>query len=246
MLALDFKNGIARCHFDIGSINVFAQSDIDELDQLLTRCEQQPDIKLLAFDSRKISPRGFPIFCAGANQKERVTWSNEKILSHLKHQRNVIHRLRTSHICIVCCVQGLALGLGTEICLASDFVLASDNAEFAFPEKEWGIVPGAGGYAWAHGWASHPEEAQSIIQSGRHFDREYAQWLGIVDALCEENDFELMCQFILENISTNFSSFSSAKKHSAEKIDFKQFFELEQSVYAQCLLKKRTPENFKS
>ena len=42
-------------------------------------------------------------------------------------------------------VDGLALGGGAELTLATDIRVASDSAAFAFPETKLGIIPGAGG-----------------------------------------------------------------------------------------------------
>ena len=42
-------------------------------------------------------------------------------------------------------VNGFALGGGSEIALACDFIYASKNAKFGLPEITLGIVPGFGG-----------------------------------------------------------------------------------------------------
>ena len=235
MICLDIDCGIAKCRFDIGAVNAFAKTDIEALDSLITRCEQQADVRLLALTSDKISPNGHPIFCAGANQKERKNWSEKQILEHLTYQRNVVQRLRTSRLCTVCCVNGLALGLGAELCLASDYTLASEKAMFAFPEVEWGIVPGAGGWAWAHGWAIHPNEAMGCIESGKRFSADYARWLGIVDFICPSHDMDAYCQNIAQNLLTNFSLPDSEQAYLNKKIDYDFWFHEEQNAYAQKL-----------
>ncbi len=235
------KHGFCEYVMDIGPVNAFAKADIVELNDLFTSCEQafSSDNRLLVIKSCKISPSGYPVFCAGANQKERVGWGFEQILEHVAFQRSVIHKMRTLPQFVICCVDGLALGLGTELCLAADVVIASQNAEFGFPEKNWGIVPGAGGYAWAHGWAQHPDVAQKYIEDGMRFDSEHAQWLGIVDILCNSENFDIQLDDLLEKIQKmSLQEQILTKKNRHEKIDYSFWFGQEQNAYAEALKKK--------
>lgn len=240
MLNLSVQGHIAFCQFDIGKINAFTKADIESLNQIIASANGAfPTIRILVLESAKISPSGYKIFCAGANQKERVSWTQDQILSHLIFQRNVLHQLRESNLCVISWVDGLALGLGAEFCLASDHVLASPDATFGFPEKEWGIVPGAGGFAWAHGWAPHPDEAQTAIQQGLRFDRNLAFHLGLADILCDAREFSARTNQILENLlSLSPEEQSRLKKEYHEKIDYKKWFDLEHKTYADALTRK--------
>ena len=228
---------LSNFSIDIGKINVLAKTDIIALEAYLDHLESIfPEKRAICIHSQKISPKGYPIFCAGADQRERADWSYEAILSHVAYQRAVLHRLRQSSLWVIACVDGLALGLGVEMCLAADFVVASDKAIFAFPEKDWGIIPGAGGTAWANGWAKHRDVAQSMIQSGEKIDAQKAQWLGIVDICAESSDFECHLEAIMSWIKgMDSASQSEMKQRYWEKIDFKKWFTLEHEAYAQAL-----------
>ena len=239
MLDLQLVDGpVARCIIDIGKVNAFGRADIQELGHVFqTLGKAYPKIRIASIESHKVSPGGLPIFCAGADQKERVGWSPGQILEHLEFQRNVIHQMRLLPIHFICRVEGYALGLGAELCLAADTVIASSDAVFGFPEINWGIVPGAGGYAWAHGWAPRPEAAQFYIEKGEKFDVEHAQWLGLVDCIAEGNaDFSCYEKYVVE-LMRNMTpeDYAERKKSYHEKINYKYLFAQEQAAYAKCI-----------
>ncbi|MFP5110216.1 crotonase/enoyl-CoA hydratase family protein [Neobacillus sp. C211] len=84
-------------------------------------------------------------FCAGADLKalsrgesiipssDEANWGFAGIVKHYTNKP------------IIAAVNGFALGGGTEIALACDIVIASENATFGLPEVKRGIIAGAGG-----------------------------------------------------------------------------------------------------
>ncbi len=228
----------AHWHMDIGKVNAFSKDAISSLDDLISDCASKfpESIRVLSIESDKISPGNKPIFSAGADQKERQDWTREAILSHVGNQRRIIHRFREVPFWVVCCVDGLALGLGAEMCLAADFVLASPKAQFGFPEKSLGIIPGAGGYTWAHHLAKDLDYAQRLIETGEWIDADHAEYVGIVDSCCDSEDFEdEVSALAFQLLGMTPEDQIAHKKKRLEKIDYQSLFEIEQSRYEEHL-----------
>ncbi|GFH26765.1 enoyl-hydratase, partial [Haematococcus lacustris] len=66
----------------------------------------------------------------------------KEFVNRLRRVFNEVHALPMP---VVAVIEGFALGGGAELALAADIRVASDDAVFAFPEAQLGIIPGAGG-----------------------------------------------------------------------------------------------------
>ena len=88
---------------------------------------------------------GSKIFCAGGDLKER----NGMTPQAWQHQHEIFERSYWAQIDlplpVIGAVNGHAFGGGLEIALCCDFLYASQDARFAFPEVTLGIMPGMGG-----------------------------------------------------------------------------------------------------
>src|SRR6185436_12184612 len=84
-------------------------------------------------------------------------------------------------------VNGFALGGGTELALACDFIYASDKARFGQPEVGLGLVPGFGGtqrLARRVGVG----RARELVYTGAVIDAERARAIGLVNDVVPHAD----------------------------------------------------------
>ena len=81
---------------------------------------------------------------------------------------------------IIAAVNGLALGGGFEIVLATDIVIAAEHATFGLPEPAVGLIPGAGG---VHRLPRHIplKLAMGMMMTGRRLTAPEARDLGLVN-----------------------------------------------------------------
>ncbi len=203
------------------SVNAFSRADIHALWELLDRAEARyPEARILVFSSQATSSKGKPIFCAGADLKERPTWTAEEVMDHVDFERSLTHRLRQSPLLVACVVSGYALGFGAELCAASDLVLATPNARFGFPECQLGIVPGAGGLIWALSEAQNPKRALNHLILGDIMEPQEALLIGLVQEILpsETAAFEYLLS-LSEPLTLTSSDSQKALKQARSKVN---------------------------
>jgi enoyl-CoA hydratase len=91
-----------------------------------------------------------------------------------------INKLQCLSIPVIAAVNGFALGGGSEIALACDFIYASESAKFGLPEITLGIIPGFGGTQRLPRLIG-PSMAKEMIFTGKMISAAEAQSLGMVN-----------------------------------------------------------------
>lgn len=100
----------------------------------------------------------------------------------------------------IAAVSGFALGGGFELVLACDMVVASDSAEFGFPEVTLGILPGGGGTQRLTRVAGK-QRAMELILTGRRIDAIEAQRLGVVTELVKQRQWRARAEELAQTIA---------------------------------------------
>jgi enoyl-CoA hydratase len=95
----------------------------------------------VAPDIRLVFVRGNgPVFCAGADVKERSGMSVDQVRARRLKAFAAYHALESLPMPVVAVVHGVALGSGVEIAAACDFIVATTDATFGTPEALRGTV----------------------------------------------------------------------------------------------------------
>jgi enoyl-CoA hydratase len=81
-----------------------------------------------------------PVFCAGADVKERAEMSVDQVRARRLKAFAAYHALEALPMPVVAVVHGAALGSGVEIAAACDFIVATPEAAFGTPEALRGTV----------------------------------------------------------------------------------------------------------
>ncbi|MBN9220541.1 MAG: enoyl-CoA hydratase/isomerase family protein [Mesorhizobium sp.] len=81
-----------------------------------------------------------PVFCAGADLKERVDKDERWVLERRRASFAAYDTIARCGKPVVALVQGPVVGSGGEILMSCDFAIASEKTTFRFPEPQWGTV----------------------------------------------------------------------------------------------------------
>jgi enoyl-CoA hydratase len=81
-----------------------------------------------------------PVFCAGADLKERQGMDDDAVRARRMQGFAAYHAIEQIGKPCIALVQGPAIGSGGEIAMSCDFIVATDAASFRTPEALWGTV----------------------------------------------------------------------------------------------------------
>jgi enoyl-CoA hydratase len=121
-------------------------------------------------------------FAAGADIKEMATMSSEEGLAFGRLGHAMVNAVEGLPQPVIAAVNGFALGGGSEVALASDIRIASENAVFAQPEVGLGIPPGWGATQRLTRLVG-PGLAAELILTGRRVKADEALRIGLVNAI---------------------------------------------------------------
>jgi enoyl-CoA hydratase len=133
--------GIATITFNRPkAMNALNQALLGELSRALDEIAADEGVRVLV-----LTGAGEKAFVAGADITELATFTalQAKVFSRAGHA--IIAKLQELPIAVIAAVNGFALGGGSEIALACDFIYAAENAKFGLPEINLGLIPGFGG-----------------------------------------------------------------------------------------------------
>jgi len=160
-------------------LNAINSRMLDEIDEVFRMANSELGVRAVV-----ISGKG-RAFSAGADLKE-LSSGKESALSLIKRGHEVFRRIEEGKP-TVAAVNGIALGGGLELALATDVRIASEEARFGHPEVRLGIFPGWGG-AWRLPRFIGRGRALELILSGRVIDAREALEIGLVNEIAKPED----------------------------------------------------------
>jgi enoyl-CoA hydratase len=121
-------------------LNAINPAVLAEVKDALERVETDSSVRVLI-----LTGEGDKAFVAGADIGHMVNFSPLEGQKFSQEGQSLMFQLENLSIPVIACVNGFALGGGTEIAMACDFIYASETAKFGQPEINLGIMPGFGG-----------------------------------------------------------------------------------------------------
>jgi enoyl-CoA hydratase len=122
-----------------------------------------------------------PVFCAGADLKERRGMSADEVRARRLAAFAAYGALESLPMAVIGVVQGPAIGSGAEIAACCDFVVATPQASFATPEALWGTVGATQRLPRILG----KQLAKDMMFTGRKLNAEEARAAGLVTRIVD-------------------------------------------------------------
>ncbi len=175
-------------------MNALSPSCMRDIWSHMSRLEADPEIRVLVFSGRGDS------FCAGMDMAglERAT-----PLAARRRSREIqmlTGRIAELTLPTIAAVNGVAMGVGLEICLACDLAVASTTARFAFPEARLGMIP-CGGGTQRLARLIGLRHAREMVFTGRIIGAEKAVEWGLVNEVFAAEELSTKVEELAEKIS---------------------------------------------
>lgn len=135
---------IAILSFDLkdSTVNTLSSAVVQQLGEAVEAIEKEASLKGLVLASAKEA------FIVGADITEfhrMFAEGSEALIAMLERVHAIFNALEDLPFPTVSAINGLALGGGCEVALATDYRVLSERARIGLPETKLGIVPGWGG-----------------------------------------------------------------------------------------------------
>lgn len=123
-------------------------------------------------------------FSAGIDISLLGKVDSQHILKNLTRMQHLYTRWEMMNPPVICAVNGLCFGAGTELVLACDIRIASKDAVFALQEVNFGLSPDMGGSQRLTRMVG-PGQAKRLILACEKINAEEALRIGLVEKLCD-------------------------------------------------------------
>jgi len=199
--------------------NALDQETAQQLLHAITTCAQHTDTHVILLKADG------PDFCAGADLKALATMVDAAPEVHY-HDAEMLGRvflaMREIPKPIVAAVQGRALAGGAGLANACDLVLASDTAQFGYPEVRVGFVPAMVMTMLRRSVGE--KRAFDLVSTGRRISATEAERIGLVSRVLPSATFDVdVEQIVVDLVSTSASAQRITKQlfYKLDGLDFR-------------------------
>jgi len=239
-IVFELAEGIATITFNRPkALNALNGQLLDELSAALDEIDTNADVRVLI-----LTGAGEKAFVAGADITELATFNTLQGKLFARKGQTIIGRLQALSIPVIAAVNGFALGGGSEMALACDFIYASENAMFGLPEIKLGIIPGFGGTQRLPRLIGI-NRAKEMIYTGKMVPAAEAAAIGLVNSVfAPENLLAETIKTAREIAARGRVSLRAAKQviNSGLNVDLATGCQMEVDAFAICMASQDAKE----
>ena len=139
-LLCEIENKVAVVTISHSPGNKLNTQVYQEITQLMGELEANENVNVIV-----ITGDGEEAFVAGADIDEIADLDTVGMMDLTQITRIAFSRIEKLNKPVIAAINGVARGGGFELALSCDLRIASEKAQFAFPEINLGVIPGGGG-----------------------------------------------------------------------------------------------------
>lgn len=216
------------------ALNALNFEIFEKLREYFNLVREDDEVKILVITGRgRAFSAGLDFALLGSSLMENIS----KIRSFLRALQETINIPESMEKPSIAAINGIALGGGTELALACDIRIASENAIFGIPEVCYGIVPDLGG-AQRLPRVVGLGRAKELILTGDQIDAQEAWRIGLVNKVVPQNELENAVRTMATKIMDNGPVAVGLGKMVADKsfdVDLKTLLEYTVLVQDVCV-----------
>lgn len=145
---MELKNILVETRDNIATIsinrpkvlNALNLETVEELEQAVRQAGDRADVRVIV-----ITGAGDKAFVSGADIAAMREMGKSQAAEFAGAGHRCMNAIENCPRPTIAAVNGYALGGGTELAIACDIIVASENAKFGLPEVKLGLYPGFGG-----------------------------------------------------------------------------------------------------
>ncbi|MEM2133406.1 MAG: enoyl-CoA hydratase/isomerase family protein [Candidatus Jordarchaeaceae archaeon] len=181
------------------ALNALTMEVFEKLREYFTMIREDDDVKLMVITGAgRAFSAGLDLSLLGGSLLQNVS----KLRTFLRGLQDTLSMPESIEKPSIAAVNGLALGGGTELALACDIRIASENAIFGLPEVCYGIIPDIGG-AQRLPRIVGLGRAKELILTGEPIDAQEAWRIGLVNKVVPQNQLEDAVKTMANKIMDN-------------------------------------------
>jgi enoyl-CoA hydratase/carnithine racemase len=215
-------------------MNALSFETLAQLGAHVERLARDPALRAVV-----ITGAGEKAFCAGADLKERTTFTEEQTRAFVARIGATFEAVAALPMPTLAAINGVAFGGGCELALACDLRLMARGAQIGLTETALAIIPGAGGTQRLPRVVG-AARARELIFAARRVPAEEALRLGLVNEVCEPAELPARARALASAIAANGPLAVRAAKQALalvdQGVDLAEGLRRERELYLQHVL----------
>ena len=221
------------------ALNALNSVLLSEFSKVLDQIASDEDIRVLV-----LTGAGDKAFVAGADIKELAVLNPLQAKIFIQKGQSIINKIVALPIPVIAAINGYALGGGSEMALACDFIYASRTANLGLPETTLGLIPGYGGTQRLPRLIG-ANRAKELIYTGKVISADEALSIGLVNkVLAPDELMDAVRKTAHSIVSKGRVSIRAAKEviNFGFNVDLATGLKIEQDGFVACMISEDAKE----